>query len=94
MSRTVALLLVLLPAWTAQAQINIAGEWRITATSSLFGVTAIATGRIEQTGTSISGQLSISGTPCASSAPFTGTIAGTSITVNLNENGQIVTLTG
>lgn len=94
MSQSVVLLLFFLAGCNALAQINIAGEWRITATSSIFGITATATGRIEQTGSSISGQLSISGTPCASSAPFTGTISGTSLTVNVDENGQVVTFTG
>jgi uncharacterized protein (TIGR03437 family) len=74
---------------------NMAGSWQFTAQSSIFGLSFSVTGQIAQTGNDVSGQLEISGTPCATSAAFNGTVSGTSaLTMNLNENGQVVVFSG
>lgn len=86
--------LVLLFPVLAFGQINIAGTWRITGNSTAYGIVSTSTGPITQNGNSISTQLSISGTPCATSVSGTGTLSGTSITLNLNFSGQIIVFTG
>ena len=74
--------------------INVAGTWQITAKSSVFSITSLVSGVITQFGTNLSGQLTISGSPCATSAPMSGTLSGTGLSIQLNESGQTVTLSG
>jgi autotransporter translocation and assembly factor TamB len=72
-----------------------AGSWQFTAQSSIFGLSFSVTGKIAQIENDVSGQLEITGTPCATSAAFNGTVSGTSaLTMNLNENGQVVVFSG
>ena len=67
---------------------NMTGGWQFTGQSSIFDVQFSATGQIVQVENSISGQLTLSGTPCATSAAFNGTVSSTGVlTINLNENG-------
>jgi hypothetical protein len=73
---------------------NIAGNWQFTAKSSIFGLTASAVGSISQNGQNISGQFTLSGTPCATSAAMTGTVSGQTFNAGLNENNQVVSFTG
>ena len=74
---------------------NMAGSWQFTAQSSIFGLSFSVTGKIAQIENDVSGQLEITGTPCATSAAFNGTVSGTSaLTMNLNENGQVVVFSG
>jgi len=73
---------------------GLGGNWTFVARSTLFGFQSGASGLLTQNGNTISGQLSLTGTPCASSAIVTGTITGTSISMALNENGQTVIFTG
>ena len=70
------------------------GNWEFTATSSVFDIVTTATGQVNQNGSSLSGTLSLSGTPCADSASFAGTINGNKLMGSLDENGQNVTMTG
>jgi uncharacterized protein (TIGR03437 family) len=70
------------------------GYWTFTARSSVYGFQSGASGQLTQTGNNISGQLSLSGTPCASSAAASGTVSGSSLSMTLNENGQLVTFSG
>jgi hypothetical protein len=71
------------------------GSWQFVGQSSVFGISFSVTGQIAQVGNNISGQLTISGTPCATSAAFNGTVSGTgALTMNLNENGQVVVFAG
>jgi uncharacterized protein (TIGR03437 family) len=80
---------------TSPTSANMTGSWQFVAQSSVFGLSFSVTGQIEQVGNNISGQLTISGTPCATSAAFNGTVSGTSaLTMNLNENGQVVVFSG
>ncbi len=74
--------------------INLAGNWQFTATSTPFEFTTTATGQVNQNGSSLSGNLALSGTPCAQNANFTGSINGTNLTGALDENGQNITMTG
>jgi len=74
--------------------VNIAGNWQFTSNSTTFGFTSTATGQINQNGSSVSGTLSLSGTPCAQTAAFSGTLNGTSLSATLNESGQNVSFTG
>jgi hypothetical protein len=74
--------------------INVAGNWQFTAASTVFDLTTIATGQVNQNGSSLSGNLDLSGTPCADTANFTGTISGTNLRGALDENGQNVTMMG
>jgi hypothetical protein len=70
------------------------GYWTLTAQSSLYGFQSSASGQVTQSGNSISGQLTLSGTPCAISAALSGTVFGTSLSMSLNENGQLLTFSG
>jgi hypothetical protein len=75
-------------------QTGFAGFWTFTAQSTIYGFQSSASGQLTQTGTSISGQLSLNGTPCATSAAVSGTVSGSSLSMNLNENGQLVMFLG
>jgi uncharacterized protein (TIGR03437 family) len=70
------------------------GNWRITASSSMYGIVSTVTGLITQTGNNLSGTLALSGTPCATTGALIGTLTGSSLSMDLNENGEHVTLTG
>ena len=74
--------------------INVAGNWQFTANSTVFGFTSTASGQINQNGSALSGTLALSGTPCAESANFTGSLSGNKITATLDENGQNTMYTG
>jgi len=71
------LLTLLLLTSAAFAQIpNVAGNWTVTAISTVYGGTYPVNGEINQSGGSLSGQMNISGAnSCVQSGPFTGTIA-------------------
>jgi hypothetical protein len=60
----------------------------------VFDIVTTATGQVNQNGSSLSGTLSLSGTPCADSASFAGSINGNKLMGSLDENGQNVTMTG
>jgi uncharacterized protein (TIGR03437 family) len=57
-------------------------------------VVSTGNGSLTQNGNSVTAEFIFSGTPCAASASGTGTLSGTSLTMNLNEGGQIVAFTG
>ena len=73
---------------------NMNGTWHFTAHSQSFGYVITGTANIQQTGSTIKGQTTVSGSPCADSASISGTVSGDSVTMELNENGDIVTFTG
>jgi hypothetical protein len=79
---------------SSTAPVNMAGNWQFTGNSITFGYVFNATGQVNQTGSSISGTLSLSGSPCAQTADFSGTINGSSLSVTANESGQNVSFTG
>jgi hypothetical protein len=70
------------------------GNWQMTANSQASGSTFTGIGPIQQNGNSISGTMSLSGSPCATSAALSGSISGTTLTLQLNLSGQQVNLTG
>jgi uncharacterized protein (TIGR03437 family) len=70
------------------------GNWRITASSSMYGIVSTVTGLITQTGNNLAGTLTLSGTPCATTGALTGTLTGSNLNMDLNESGQHVILTG
>ena len=78
----------------AFGQINVGGTWRFIASSSIYGVVSTGNGTLTQNGSSVSAQFIFSGSPCATSGSGTGTLSGTSLTMNINEGGQIVVFTG
>jgi hypothetical protein len=57
-------------------------------------IRSVASGELTQSGSNILGQFSLSGTPCAISAALSGTVSGSSLSITLNENGQLVMLLG
>lgn len=79
---------------SSTAPVNMAGNWQFTGNSTTFGYTFTASGQVNQTKSSISGTLSLSGSPCARTADFSGTLNGTSLSATLNESGQNVSFTG
>lgn len=74
---------------------NMTGNWTFVVTSTAFGGSGTGVVALTQSGSSISGTLNFSGgTPCAASPSLTGTVSGTNLSLQLNENGQTVSLTG
>ena len=69
--------------------LNMSGTWQFVIHSK-SGTTATATGALVQNGSSLSGQLTLSGAPCAASAAFTGAISGTTLNFQLQEGTQAV----
>jgi hypothetical protein len=74
--------------------VNMAGNWQFMGNSTAFGYTYTASGPINQTGSSISGTLSLSGSPCAQATTFSGTLNGTSLSATATENTQTVSYSG
>ena len=74
--------------------INMAGNWQFDAASTVFELSYTATGQVNQNGSSVSGTMNLSGTPCAESADFTGSVSGTNLSATLDENGQNVSFNG
>jgi len=77
---------------SSNSQINIAGNWSFSSQSSLVVVTG--SGTIQQNGNALSGQVTLNGTPCATSATLTGTISGNTVNFQLQEGSQAVSFTG
>jgi hypothetical protein len=73
---------------------DLTGTWSFTVVSQAFGATASATAQLTQSGNSVTGTVSLNGTPCATSAPVTGTVSGTNVSFLVDENGQAASLTG
>ena len=73
-------------------QIDIAGSWSFSSQSSLVMVSGNAT--MQQSGNALSGQVTLNGTPCATSATLTGTISGSMVNFQLQEGSQAVSFTG
>jgi hypothetical protein len=74
--------------------VNVAGNWQFTGNSTRFGYAFAAAGQINQSGSSVSGTLSLSGSPCAQTADFSGTLNGTSLSATVDEGGQNVSFNG
>jgi hypothetical protein len=71
------------------------GTWQFTGDSSVAALHFTGTGKLQQNGSSVTGNIDpLSGTPCATSAALNGTVSGTNLAFQINENGQITNLTG
>src|ERR1700690_2235348 len=73
--------------------LNLAGNWQAS-TSSKLGYNTFLSGTLTQTGNQISGNMSISGSPCALSGMLSGTVSGLGVALSLLEGSQSVSLTG
>jgi len=75
------------------AVLNLAGTWQAS-TNSTLGFDTFLSGTFTQTGTQISGTMSIGDSPCATSGTLNGSISGSTVTLSLMEGSQSVSLTG
>ena len=73
---------------------NFTGTWQFTGTSTSFGLTFTGNGSLQQSGNSVTGQLTLSGSPCATTAALSGTANGTAFTFQLQEGSQPVSFAG
>lgn len=73
---------------------NLTGNWEFTSNSTPFAYDVTGNVSLQQSGNVLSGQTTLSGTPCASAASLTGLASGTQFAIQLNENGQAVNLVG
>ncbi len=73
---------------------SLTGNWQITINSTAFGATGTGSGAVQQNGSSVTGTLTLSGTPCATTASLSGSISGTTVTLQLEEGDQLVNLRG
>jgi hypothetical protein len=74
--------------------LNLTGKWQFTAKSMLVSLTVVGDGSLSQIGTHLSGQFSLSGTPCATTAGLEGTLMGTTLNFLLQEGSQAVSFRG
>src|SRR5689334_7341297 len=87
--------LVLLTTLSSLAQINMGGTWQLRATSTRFNLTFNGTAQIGQSGSNLTGYIDfMRTTPCASIAPFSGTLTGSQLAAGVDENGQVTVFTG
>ena len=76
-----------------QAPLSLAGNWQFTYTSSKGGSSTVS-GTLTQTGSSFSGNVTITNS-CATSGTISGTISGTSLTGTLTETSpETISITG
>lgn len=74
--------------------LNLSGTWQFAIHSNKTGTTVTGTGALQQNGSALSGQLTLSGTPCATVAAFTGSVNGTNLSFQLQEGTQPVAFSG
>jgi len=76
--------------------VNLTGNWTISAQSTVFnGLVVSGTGTLQQSGSNVSGNFTLSGTPCATAVALSGTLNGTTFTFQLAEgSAQTVNFTG
>lgn len=73
---------------------TVTGNWGFTAWSSLYPVVSSGSGTLQQNGTSVTGQFTMSGSPCATYVTLNGTLTGTTFVFNVQEGSQSVTFVG
>src|SRR5581483_9973662 len=77
------------------ASVDVTGTWRFTTQSTVFtNLVITGTGTLQESGSTVSGNVSLSGTSCATTATLTGTISGTTFTFQLVEGTQTLNFTG
>ena len=69
---------------------NEAGTWTFTGNSKVFNLTFTGAGAILQTGNSWTGQLALSGRPCATSGTLTGAMNETAVSFQIKESAEPV----
>jgi hypothetical protein len=79
---------------SSSSSANFTGIWQFTGNSTTFASTFTGTGSLQQNGNSLAGQINLSGSPCATTAPLSGTVNSTSLTFQLQEGSQTVSFTG
>jgi hypothetical protein len=73
---------------------NMTGNWKFTAVSQkIAGARGLGSASLTQSGTSISGTYNTSG-GCSNTSPITGSVIGNSLSLQIDENGQVASLTG
>jgi hypothetical protein len=73
---------------------NMTGEWRVTGVSQKFaGARGSGTASLTQSGSSISGTYNTTG-GCANTSAITGSVTGNSLSLQVDENGQVASWTG
>ena len=73
--------------------LNLGGNWQASTISNL-GFNTFLSGSLNQTGDQISGIMSISGSPCATSGVLSGSVSGSRVNLSLTEGSQSVALSG
>jgi len=71
----------------------VSGTWTFQANSSVFGV-FVGFADLTQTGSDVKGSITFSDNPCFTTADLTGTVSGGNFTVQIQQNGEMLNLTG
>lgn len=87
-------IIVILFVFPLASQVNLAGDWSISAHSNYYGVTFNGTGYLNQTITTVSGEIRLANSPCGNDSPVTGTVSGSTLTLKLMAGFQVFTLVG
>lgn len=74
--------------------VNLAGTWQISLISSKTSHVITGSLSISQSGTTVSGQANLTGSPCATGAPMSGSISGSMVQLILQMGSQALMLTG
>lgn len=74
---------------------TVSGNWQFSATSSIFiDSSTSGSATLTQNGSSVSGTITLSGTPCATSGSLNGTVSGSTFNFTVQEGSQSVSFTG
>jgi len=71
----------------------VSGTWSFQANSTVFGV-FVGFGDLTQTGSNVTGSVTFSDNPCFTTATVNGVVSGTNFTVQIQQNGETLNLTG
>ena len=73
---------------------SLTGDWQFAGASTAFGLSFTGAVAIQQNGSALTGQATLPGSACASTAALSGSISGAMVIMQLNEGGQLVTFIG
>jgi hypothetical protein len=80
---------------TSNSGQTVNGNWQFSGTSTVFfGNTTGGTATLTQNGSSVSGTVSLTGTPCATSGSLSGTVSGSTFNFTIQEGSQSVSFMG
>jgi hypothetical protein len=74
--------------------INLSGTWQLSAQSQTFNTAVTGTAIIQQSGSTLSGTVGLTGSPCASTAALKGSLSGSTMIFTLTEGSQAVNFQG